>query len=192
MFKIFEKFSHTQFAFISGLAIVLLTTALIWVEKRNAFDAQSTISRNVAEITAARIQASLNRVDTQLLILATRYQNLPTLQPETLMQLENQLRQEVAFYGQLIRFAVVSKNGDQILNTGVGPGSNTRLANLSERKYFRDIVNGSSGLAYQGPIQAKLDGVWSIVMARPIVAQDLLAAPACDHQEMVIAEADPP
>ncbi|MDX1669009.1 MAG: PAS domain-containing protein, partial [Limnobacter sp.] len=172
MFRVYKKFSHAQFAFLSGVAICCLTISLVWVEKKNSFHALSAVSRNVAEITADRIQATLNRIDTRLKILASRYEDLPNLSLERLAQLETQLRHEASFYELPLRFLVISRDGQEVLNTGNNREANNAPTKLAHQGFFQEFEAGNHSLVYQGPVQSDQAGAWSILMARPILNSD--------------------
>ncbi|WP_370264200.1 ATP-binding protein [Limnobacter sp.] len=176
-----RKFSFLSLAALSGLAIAGLAFTLVWHHKQEGYALLKNNAANTAEITAARIESSLNDINTLLSILAQRYRDYPSKSQDTLYNLESQIRRELPFYQVALRIVVANAKGEQLLNTGKARDEQQNLPNLIDRKFYQRAIAGERGLMYEGPVPAKLDATWSIIMARPMVGSQ------GDFQGMVIA-----
>ena len=159
-------------AALASLVILCLSAVIVWNARHESRVLAETAMSNTAQIVAQRIEASLDGIDTQLTVLASRYRDWDQLGGTELERLHDQIRSELPFYKAVKRFVVIDAKGDQIFNSDRPRGSRNPLPNLASRHYFQEALAGATDLMYEGPAQAKLDNTWSMLMARPVRGGD--------------------
>lgn len=155
-------------ASIASLAIVILSTFIVWNGRQESHALAETSVLNTAQVVAQQIESNLDDIDTQLQIMAGRYQDWQQLSDAELERLHDQARTELPFYKVALRFVVTDTQGDQIFNSARPKGDKKPLPNLADRVYFQKAKSGFSDLMFEGPVPAKLDKTWSVFMARRI------------------------
>lgn len=167
-FTVRQVKSFFWLAVISGVAIAILSASLVWHQRIENHTRQSASLRNTAEIKATQIESSLDEIDTLLSILAKRYQDYPSMSNDQRSMLEQQIREELGFYTNALRVVVADQHGNQFVNTIMPVDHEGALPNISDRQYYQRALAGERGLIYDGPLAAKLDGIWSIFMVRSL------------------------
>lgn len=120
---------------------------------------------NLAKVTAAQIEGAFSSIDSLLKATGQRYLYRRPQGQAAVDDLMGRMRREIQDYPLILRVAVTDANGTVVFNTGFTQTINQR-ANIADREYFQKAKAGDEKLLFHGPIQAKLDGVWGLVLAR--------------------------
>lgn len=159
---------HLLLASLASVVILLLFAyvAVTHLEERHRLAESSVLS--TAQLVSRTVEFSLDQVDTLLKGMALRYHSHHQKTPLELTALNEQHRLEVRHYETVERLLVIDATGSPIFHSTLPDTHLKGLPSASDRDYFRRAQAGEAGLMIEGPLQAKLDQAWSIVLARRI------------------------
>ena len=155
-------------ALLASVAIMLLAGLMIWTDRQESRQRAEESVRSTARILADQVESALDEVDTLLKIVARRNQDRQLRNAREQELVDEQIRQELPYYQIALRVVVTDATGAQTFSSARPRGDDRRLPKLADRQYFQRARDGETGLMFEGPVQAKLDKTWSIMMARRI------------------------
>ncbi len=155
-------------ALLASVAILLLAGLTIWTDRQESRQRAEESVRSTARILAYQVESSLDDADTLLKIVARRNQDRQLRNTREQDLMDEQIRQELSYYHVALRVVVTDATGAQAFSSARHKGDSRPLPNLADRKFFQRARDGETGLIFEGPVQAKLDQTWSIMMARRI------------------------
>lgn len=164
MRKLSQPFVLVWMAF---LAIATLAMAIVYNERKDSYALADASVLSSARMVAAQIEHSFDEVDALLQVVARRVQVMPERDEAALAQLQAQLHTEVSFYKWVQRVGLLDASGNVIVNSAWRHGERPILS-AADRENFKRARAGEKGLMIEGPVPAKLDGAWSLILARRI------------------------
>ncbi len=158
-------------ALLASVAILLLTGLAIWTDRQESRQRAEESVRSTARILAHQVESDLDDIDALLKTVAQRNldRHLKSVQEQDRM--DEQIRRELSHYRLALRVLVADATGTQTFNSGRPKGDGRPLPDLADRQYFRRAMDGEAGTLFEGPVQAKVDQTWSILMARRIAGR---------------------
>jgi PAS domain S-box-containing protein len=153
----------------SAIAVIAALSALVvWNSRAESYTLAEISVLNTAKTVATQIESGFSEVDALLKATGQRFQHHRAhSSPRVVADFIDRLAIELAEHPLVIRLGVADADGNVVLNTGIRDGQNT-IPNIADRDYFSKARAGLKGLRFAGPVQAKLDGQWSLVLARPL------------------------
>lgn len=183
--RLYKRLTSRSYFFllpvVAALAIILFALSIAYLERS---DKQAKVEASVAstaKILALHVQQRFDGIETFLKILKDSYKDRQLKSPTEIAKLNDQVLNAIPYYKTALRIVITDAKGDQTFNSAHRRGDGKALPNLADRIYFQRALAGDRGLQYEGPVPAKLDNIWSIFMAIPIIGRDN------DFQGMVIA-----
>ncbi|HNO87492.1 MAG TPA: PAS domain S-box protein [Rhodocyclaceae bacterium] len=152
---------------IAVLAIIALCTHVVLAQRRESQTSAETAARNAAVVLADQLQSAFDQTDALLVSVGQRYVRARLDGPIGLARDIEPIRGEMPHHPLIKRIGIADEQGIVVFNTGYTPATTDR-PNVSARSYFKAAQAGEKGLMFDGPLQAKLDGVWVIALARRI------------------------
>ena len=154
-------------AWLVSLAILALSSFIVWRQWHESYDLAEASVLNTARILANQVEGSFDQADALLLSVAERYQNARSKGQSAVGNLSEEVLQELPYYPLVARIGITDQSGEVVFNTSF-QGLQHQLINVSGRDYFKHAKAGENALQYEGPLQAKLNEEWALVLARRI------------------------
>jgi len=166
-----NKFFLTMLAYMAGVVVFGLSGLVVWNQRQASYAMAEISVINTAEIVAQQIEANFEATDALLKTVSLRYlQTLSLAKDGELDVLQERIKKELPNYKDVSRIAITDTEGNVVFNTAYT--KNSPRTNLSDRDYFKKIEAGYRDLSFAGPVQAKLDKEWSLVIARRLEEKD--------------------
>ena len=154
--------------FVTGfaaLAIASLSGFLAWKQRHDDYAMAEVSVANSAQLLASQVENSFDQTDALLNSLAQRYaEALPGGDAE-IQHLGEQIKRELPKYPLVNRIGIINAKGQEILNTGL-PLPAVTSKGFTDRDYFQRARAGENTLIFNGPLQSRLNGEWSLVLVR--------------------------
>ena len=154
----------TALAVIAGLFIFVLSALVSWSQRSRSYDMLEASVLGTAAQAAQHIESSFEHADALLQSVTQRYWRAHAEGPEAVGALFEDLKSELPNYHLVSRIVVTNAAGDVFYNTAYTPDS--KRTNIADRAYFQRARAGDGDLLFSEPVQAKLDQLWSLVLAR--------------------------
>ena len=155
----------------AGITLVsgcLVTWALIYL-RMQALETGEHLTRSLAQVIEEQTTRTFQSVDQSLDITAknlTQMQLAGTLTEDSARQL---LRQELKSMPYARVLWVTDAQGRLVYDTQVGHNG----VDLSNTAYFKALLTKpATGFLISPPVKSKLDGLWLIPAARPLIGSD--------------------
>jgi PAS domain S-box-containing protein len=176
-------------ACLGAAAIVMLSGVLVWTQRQDAYTMAEVSAANAAAVLATQVENSLDQANALLISVGQRYAGAASAGPAQVRQLVAQVRREVPDYPLVSRVGVIDARGMEFLNTGVASRFGRGLT-VKDRDYFRRASAGAKGLLFEGPLQSRLTGEWTLILARRIESEhgDFLGVVFCAIPTRAIGE----
>lgn len=153
---------------IGWLIVVLSVVALVAYFMRASFEQQKQRTllevENLSMLLERDIAANLEKVDLILRVAIDEYAGLIEKKAVDAVAVEGFLARQRDRLKPLVALRIANANGEIILGTEGGTGSN---AMIDDREYFRQLRDDpSAGLLISKPVRGRISGKWAIVLAR--------------------------
>ena len=160
----------TVLAVIAGLFIFVLSALVSWSQRSRSYDMVEATVLGTAAQAAQHIESSFEDADALLKSVTQRYWRAHAEGPEAVGALFEDLKSELPNYHLVSRIVVTNAAGDVFYNTAYAPDS--KRTNIADRAYFQQARAGAGDLLFSEPVQAKMDQLWSLVLARRLQTPD--------------------
>ena len=149
----------------------VLLAYVLWSGYREIWSEAQASARSHADLIEARFDATLRRVDSSLIGLASRI-SAESLQREAVprfrQQIEAEFERHRLAFSEIAGFRVVDANGEVLYIAGGGA-----YANLGDRSYFTQLRdNPNAGIVFSDVLTSRITGRTTIVAARAIRGPD--------------------
>ncbi|MFO1329217.1 MAG: PAS domain-containing protein [Rubrivivax sp.] len=162
---------HHGAALVAALVVLALCLHVVWNQRNESRQLSELTVRNTAEMLAASLGSSFDEVDALLGSVAFRYVHARQAGPQDLQRFEAEVRHEVGLHPLVKRIGITDDAGLITFSTAeIEPAA--QRAEVSARAYFQRARGGEAGPIYEGPLQARLAGEWSLVIARRVEGPD--------------------
>lgn len=158
-------------ALLASVAILLLTGLAIWTDRQESRQRAEESVRSTARILAHQVESDLDDIDALLKTVAQRNQDRHLKSAQEQDRLDEQIRRELPNYRLALRVSVADATGAQTFNSGLPKDDGRPLPNIADRQFFQRARDGETGTLFEGPVLARLDQTWSILMARRIAGR---------------------
>lgn len=162
-----HKYFHFLIASIVSLVIIGMSTIIVWIEHRNNCTIAEVSVLNTAEIVAQQIETSFDNTDEFIKSVAIRYLRTFTDRNSAIEHLAASVTQEVSHYKMVSRIGIANTNGTVIFTTDIASTSQPQI-DIADHNYFKKAKDGEHQLLFDGPLQTKPNGEWSLILARRI------------------------
>ena len=163
-------FPYYVLAALAAAAIMLLSGFLVWKQRSEGYAMAEVSVANTAGVLAAQVENSLDQANALLVSVGQRYAAAAHRGGPEVSRLAEQIHREVPNYPLVGRVGIVDARGANCFNTGLPVPSEQRL-DLSDRDYFQRARAGEKSLIFAGPLQARLTGEWSLILAHRIESE---------------------
>ena len=147
--------------------LMVLSGFLVWKQRQEGYAMAEVSVANTAGVLAAQVENSLDQANALLLSVSQRYKDAGARGAAQVGALFDQVKREAPNYPLVSRVAITDDRGLSFFNTSF-PTLSAQHLDLSDRDYFIRARAGEKGLIFSNPLQARLTGEWSLVMARRI------------------------
>ena len=154
-------------AWLAAAAIAALSAYLTWKQRQEGYEMTKASVSNIAGVLAAQVENSLDQANALLVSVGQRYAVAASESEKDLEKLTEQFRREVPNYPLVNRIVVFNSGGQEIVNTGV-PRRSAPAIHVSDRDYFQRARAGEKRLIFSGPLQSRLTGEWTLILAHRI------------------------
>jgi PAS domain S-box-containing protein len=153
-------------AWLVSLAILALSAFIVWRQWHESYDLAETSVLNTARVLANQVEGSFDQADALLVSVAERYQNARQKGQGAAVSLSEEVLQELPYYPLVARIGISDQSGEVVFNTSFQGLQQHQLINVSGRDYFKRAKAGENTLQYEGPLHAKLNEEWALILAR--------------------------
>ncbi len=156
------------FALIASL-IAGIASLSIWLERERYRERASVATENVARLLDRHLSDTFDQVDTVLRSSAYFYGRLAAAGPIDAQALDAYLAHVQALHPALESLRIADRTGA----VRYGPGAAASGVNIGDRGYFkRTRDHPDAGLIVDGPVFARINQKWAVVLARRVVDRD--------------------
>ena len=163
-------FVYYYVAGLVAVVIVVLSGIMVWKQRQEGYANAEMSVTNTAGLLAAQTQNSFDQTNALLISIGQRHMHALRAGSIDNEQLAEQISLEVPNYPLVSRVGVIDSHGEELINTGF-PEQATKGFNFSDREYFVRARAGEKGLIFSGPLEGKLNGEWSLILARRIESE---------------------
>jgi hypothetical protein len=155
---------------IATAAIVFLSSFVAWTQRQERYSQAEASVVNHAAALAIQVEDSFDQVNALLISVAIRYADSRLKTASEIKHFTRQVMREVPAYTVVSRLGIADERGTVVFNTGFDAKS-PRSVSIADRGYFQRARDGEKGMQFEGPVQARLDKEWSLVLARRIESE---------------------
>ena len=169
----FEKKRWNFYYIAAGIAtaaIVFLSSFVAWTQRQERYSQAEASVVNHATALAIQVEDSFDQVNALLISVAIRYADSRLKTATEIKHFTQQVIKEVPAYAVVSRLGIADERGTVVFNTGFDANS-PRSFSIADRDYFQRARDGEKRMQFEGPVQARLDKEWSLVLARRIESE---------------------
>jgi PAS domain-containing protein len=153
-----------------NLAVVTLASLSLYQSRQNHEERAAVATRNLAELMAHDITASIRMIDLALYAIAIESQRQRVHGALSGQSLNVYIEQQLKKQPDLDGIRVADERGRLMHGTGVVTGSGLSIA---DRDYFMRLRNEPKAeMVFSKPVLGRISGKWVINLARPLRHQD--------------------
>ena len=156
--------------FVTGLAaagIAILSCFLVWNQRQEGYAMAEFSVANAASVLTSQVEQSFDQTNALLMSFSLRYVHASRGGAAAISDLAERIKLEMPNYPFANRIGIINDRGENVLNTG-SSSQPAQGINLSDRDYFQRARVGEKELIFSGPLQTRLKGDWSLILARRI------------------------
>jgi two-component system, sensor histidine kinase and response regulator len=152
-------------AAMTALLFAMVSAYVVWQVKTTDYVSGGRAALNTARLVADNFEDKFDHVDMLLQSIGGRYADGLDVDPEEKARISERMKDEIADHPIVSRFFVTDVVGQPVLFGG-SDEREPSSASVSDRQYFQRAAAGEKGLIFEGPIKARLDDEWVVILAR--------------------------
>ncbi len=165
-------FHYKPVAIVLSLIILIMSVSIVIQERNDVYQVTKQSILNNAKLIGHDSEAVFIDAYKFLGSIGTYYENDVLKKQKSIDSFEQLVRKQIEYYPIINHVSTIDKDGNVISTTSTTQDKSEKIANLQDRKYFKEAKEGKKEIIIYGPVQSIITKEWIVLIAKRLEDSD--------------------